>query len=223
VKTLFDIERSLERKFQSLVRTGGLEPILGRTWPIRVTLQRVSPSGKPRKARSDASAGYWGDEPWIDGEFQLMISAGDRDIAADDEDASAQAPRKKETANSGNGSLVLDRLISVLDEAESRRDFVALKWFRDVPLRQAMPLAVDGERQKLMKLAIDQNLVKTHHVDNPARPEYPVTAIRLNRSHPEVRRVLRNSSAFSNRSTNRFSPVAIRGASLSGTVLQDRR
>jgi len=61
--------------------------------------------------------------------------------------------------------------------------------------------------------------VLTSKVPNPKSPSYPVTAIRLNRQHPQVAAVLgeQDSAALG------FQPVDIRGEPLSETVLRDRR
>ena len=52
-----------------------------------------------------------------------------------------------------------------------------------------------------------------------ATPMFPVTAIRLNRSLPEVRRLL----GVAGDAAPRVKPVAIRGEALSATVLRERR
>jgi hypothetical protein len=114
-------------------------------------------------------------------------------------------------------------LVRALDRAESRRGytFVALKWFRDAALiSEGFAWAsVDSERQAVLRRAIDNRLVLTSKVPNPKSPQFPVTAIRLNRLMPEVKAIL----ATPDDGLPDFQPVSIRGESLSSTVLRDRR
>jgi len=117
----------------------------------------------------------------------------------------------------------LSDLIRALDRAESRRgyDFVSLKWFRDAALpSQGFPWASsDVTRQNLLRGAIDKRLVLTSKVANPKSPQFPVTAIRLNRLMPEVKTILGSGSDDS----LDFHPVEIRGENLSATILRERR
>ena len=114
-------------------------------------------------------------------------------------------------------------LIRALYRAESRPgyEFVALKWFRDTGLvSEGFPwTSEDSARQSLLSDAIDKRLILTSKVPNPRSPQFPVTAIRLNRLMPEVREILGSR----NEGLADFQPVAIRGENLSATVLRDRR
>jgi len=117
----------------------------------------------------------------------------------------------------------LAELIRALDRAESRPgyDFVALKWFRDValPSSGASWALADSMRQNLLRDAIDRRLILTSKVQNPKTPQFPVTAIRLNRLMPEVSMILGNG----NEPVPGFRPIDIRGENLSATVLRERR
>lgn len=117
----------------------------------------------------------------------------------------------------------LSDLVRVLDGVESRPGygFVALKWFRDVALPAADLEWVRSEsiRQKVLREAIDQHLVLTGKVQNPKAPQFPTTAIRLNRILPGVKAILGEKQS----SVGDFEPVNIRGESLSNTVLRERR
>jgi hypothetical protein len=117
----------------------------------------------------------------------------------------------------------LSDLIRALDHAETRRgyDFVSLKWFRDAALLSAGFLwaSSDLTRQNLLRSAIDKRLILTSKVPNPKSPEFPVTAIRLNRLMPEVRSILGSRDE----NTPDFYPVEIRGETLSSTILRERR
>ncbi len=124
------------------------------------------------------------------------------------------------------GTSLTDRLsdlIRALDHAESRPgySFVALKWFRDTILPEESFLWAGDEstRQAVLRGAIDRQLILTSKTPNPKSPQFPVTAIRLNRLMPEVKAILGSSEA----GVSDFRPVSIRGESLSQTVLRDRR
>ncbi|HEX4209606.1 MAG TPA: hypothetical protein VHY56_04375 [Candidatus Binataceae bacterium] len=136
----------------------------------------------------------------------------------------ATTTARNEAAPPHANSEALTELIKALDRAEARPgyDFVSLKWFRDTAL-VAEGFAWVGDnvaRQELLREAIDKRLIITHRVANPKSPQFPVTAIRLNRSMPEVKAI------FGIRGEGQrlaFQPIAIRGEALSATVLRDRR
>jgi len=117
----------------------------------------------------------------------------------------------------------LSDLIRALDRVESRPgyDFVALKWFRDtaLPSEGFSWASVDSARQSILRDAIDKRLILTSRVPNPRSPQFPVTAIRLNRLMPEVSAIL----GIRDHGVPDFHPVPIRGENLSVTVLRDRR
>lgn len=116
----------------------------------------------------------------------------------------------------------LSDLIRALDRAESRPGykFVALKWFRDVALPAAgFSWTSEESIRQILSDAIDRRLLLVSKVPNPKSPQFPVTAIRLNRLTPEVAAVL----GVQETSVRDFRPVPIRGESLSATVLNDRR
>jgi hypothetical protein len=114
-------------------------------------------------------------------------------------------------------------LIQALDRAEARPGytFVALKWFRDsaLLLEGLSWAATDSARKSVLSDAINRRLVLTNPVPNPKSPQFPVTAIRLNRLMPEVKTVLGNGAD----TVPDFHPVQIRGENLSATILRDRR
>ena len=113
-------------------------------------------------------------------------------------------------------------LINTLNDAEMRPgfEFVSLKWFRDtyLPGEQydwaKMPRFLDA----MIRAAISDGVLLTSKVTNPRSPQFPVTAIRLNRRHKDVVLVLGESSGFA----LNFRPVPIGGEPLSDTVLRDR-
>ncbi len=108
--------------------------------------------------------------------------------------------------------------------AEAERDpqfgFVSLKWFRDsfLPHQGLQWAAAPEHRHKALVEAINKNWILTTKVANPKNPQFPVTAIRLNRLLPEVRKILDQDGGNS-----AFMPITIPGESLSETVLRERR
>ncbi|MGH9533040.1 MAG: hypothetical protein ACRD2Q_11665, partial [Terriglobales bacterium] len=114
-------------------------------------------------------------------------------------------------------------LIQALHRAESQPGFgfVSLKWFRDAYLpRAGYSWAVsESSRQQALHDAIQEGVIVTSKVPNPRSPEFPVTAIRLNRASPETKAALGGQEA----PAADFAPVKIPGENLSETVLRERR
>jgi hypothetical protein len=144
--------------------------------------------------------------------------------------ATERVERTPATASAGHATQSgshpmspLSDLIRALHHAESRPgyEFVALKWFRDSALpAEGFPWAIDDSaRQIILRDAIDKRLILTSKMPNPRSPQFPVTAIRLNRLMSEVKAILGNPDD----NVSDFQPVSIRGESLSQTVLRDRR
>lgn len=125
--------------------------------------------------------------------------------------------------SSARGSDPVSDLVRALDRAESRPgyEFVALKWFRDTALLEEGFAWVSeySSRQAVLREAIEKRLILTSKVPNPKSPQFPVTAIRLNRLMPEVKAILGEAG----NGMPDFDPVPIRGASLSQTILNERR
>lgn len=99
--------------------------------------------------------------------------------------------------------------------------FISLKWFRDTFLmQQGLPWAgATGDRQQAITEAINRQWILNSKVPNPKNPQFPVTAIRVNRSLADVRAMLDRDAGFG----STFAPVVIAGESLSETVLRGRR
>ncbi len=120
--------------------------------------------------------------------------------------------------------IQLRNLILALDVAE--RDvrfvgFVGLKAFRDqFLLARGLTWATDPEvRHYALAKAINSGLILRTSVPNPKRPDFPTTAVKVNKEHPIVTEILRE--ADSDRAV--FKPVKIRGKSLSSTIIEERR
>jgi hypothetical protein len=185
-----------------------LQPLIPRGYRVRVSL--VDKNG--RKKRKNASADNW--SPQL-GEVRVNFEPA----GTEGDGPSAESLAKKSDAMA---SEPIPDLIRALDRVESRPgyQFVALKWFRDVALTgEGLEWAQsESARQSILREAIEKRLILTSKVPNPKAPQFPVTAIRLNRLLPEIQSILGEQVSDSD-----FRPVDIRGESLSATVLRERR
>lgn len=208
-----EIEAALAR-IPSISLSPGLEALKYLLPPsgmsARVSLRHAD---KQRQIRRTADASYWNART-----CELLIFF-EQDGDADD---------RSDADSSRNGSLTscdpLDDLIKVLDGAEREpryRDFVGIKPFRDqfLVLNGGAWATDPAVRHVTLTKAIDQGIVLRNSIPNPKDPNHPTTAIRLNREHPEAKRILKATAA--ERAV--FKPVAIRGEKLSSTVLSGRR
>jgi hypothetical protein len=170
--------------------------------------------GNRKKRRDVEFEGNW--DPDTDS-IRIAFSPMEEEIATDKVVPSSEATNPKSAEDR------LSDTLRALERAEGRPgyEFVSLKWFRDTALvHEGFSWVADElARHDVLREAIDRRWILTSKVANPRPPHFPVTAIRLNRQMPEV------SAALGSRAGNLpgFRPVAIRGESLSATVLRDRR
>jgi hypothetical protein len=207
--TIADVESEIAQLLPDFLRQLGVLP---QGYQCDVHLHRGN-----RKKRSTAKfEGNW--DPDTDS-VRIAFSP----VEEDDEVASDEISSSPRAATPAPAEVRLFELVRALDRAESRPgyDFVSLKWFRDSALaHEAFPWASDeATRHDLLREAIDRRWILTSKVANPRPPNFPVTAIRLNRLLPEVNAALGGH----NSGVPAFSPIRIRGESLSATVLHDRR
>jgi len=193
-----------------------LQPLIPKGYRVHVSL--VDKNG--RKKRKNASADNWSpDLGEVRVNFEPDVTNPDILVAEQESELSAGSPAKPSDAIA---SEPIPDLVRTLDRAESRPgyQFVALKWFRDVALAgESFGWAQsDSARQGILREAIERRLILISKVPNPKSPQFPVTAIRLNRLLPEIRAILGEQVADSD-----FRPVDIRGEKLSATVLRERR
>ncbi len=134
----------------------------------------------------------------------------------------APTPLSDPEPKSGSVSDPVSDLIKALDRAESQPgySFVALKWFRDKALpSEGFGWANTDSIMGVLSDCIGKRLILTSKVLNPRSPQFPTTAIRLNRLMPEVKAIL----GTEDEAMPDFQPVPIRGENLSATVLRERR
>ena len=171
-----------------------------------------------RRKRGDAAIESW--QPGRDGEIRIRFAAPAR---------SGSWSRDYDAAGAESAEPPLDPedlrrdLLESLEIAERRPgfDFVALKWFRDLFLPAECPDWGESRalRDRAVRSAIEDGVILTNKVPNPKNPAFPVTAIRVNRAHPEVIGLLGEDDSDG----PRFRPVSMRGEPLSKTVLDERR
>ena len=214
-----DVELELARGISEVLRKIGLG-ILPEGYQCEVHFHRGN-----RKKRRDAEFEVnW--DPDADS-IRISFSLVEKEIeTASGQGLSSpktQGPSSLKMENRGSGEDRLADLVRALDRAEGRPgyEFVSLKWFRDNALvHEEFSWAADeSARHDALREAIDRRWILTSKVANPRPPNFPVTAIRLNRQMPEVIAALGGRAG----SLPAFSPVPIRGEPLSTTVLRDRR
>jgi len=195
-----------------------LQPLIPKGYRVHVSLvDKGDKTGKKRKKRRNASADSWSPDL---GEVRVYFEpeSANADVT-EAEQGPSESPANIRVASASEPT---SDLIRALDRVESRPgyQFVALKWFRDVALPgESLDWAQsDSIRQDILREAIGRRLILISKVPNPKSPQFPVTAIRLNRLLPEVQAILGEEVSDSD-----FRPVEIRGERLSATVLRERR
>jgi hypothetical protein len=216
MKTIKDVEAQAEEKLSGALKDLNLLP---EGYRLSVRLH-----GKSRDKRRTASfeKSWFVDTDAVHIRFQRTPEQQRVVPQALAQDLIKAAPNYEKSSGPSAVDPLSD-LIRALDRVESRPgyDFVALKWFRDtaLPSEGFSWASVDSARQTILRDAIDKRLILTSKVPNPRSPQFPVTAIRLNRLMPEVMAILGSLG----HELPDFQPVPISGESLSGTVLRDRR
>ncbi|MEK7408175.1 MAG: hypothetical protein AAB225_24150 [Acidobacteriota bacterium] len=211
-KTILQVQSEIETALQ---RLPGLEAQLP---DVLRPLVRLAPSKgaraqvslrharTQRQVKRNAPAESWSPDSGL-----VSISY---DTSAVEEAVAMETPRAEDPAR--DLMLALARA-----EQDPQLGFVSLKWFRDTYLpRQghAWDVAPDA-RQRVLVEAINRGWILTSKVANPKNPQYPVTAIRVNRPLADVRRILDQEAGFA----SPFAPITIPGERLSETVLRERR
>lgn len=207
----------LESQFEQVLKAN-LDPIAPGYEP------EVSLYEKGRKKKRNASADNWSPES---GEIRIAFRQQSPAGAVQPETPGAGLAAKHVLAAAASPVTAspdpLADLVRALYRAESRPgyDFVALKWFRDayLPEEASAWASSPAARQTVLSEAIAQRLVLTSKVPNPKSPQFPVTAIRLNRSLAQVTAILGHPQP----AEESFAPVEIRGEPLSATILRERR
>lgn len=215
MKTIKDVEKQVAKEVCEPLNNLGLLPE-GYRCSVRLR-------GKQRDKRRTASF----DKNWSPETDSICISFKPIPEEAEVEPQSVAQSATTVLPNSPAKSIPqvagsLSDLVRALARIESRPgyEFVALKWFRDVALpSEGFSWANADSIRQILRDAIDRRLILVSKVANPKSPQFPVTAIRLNRLMPEVAAILGNKDA----GMHDFRPVPIRGENLSVTMLRDRR
>lgn len=216
-KTVEEVESQLESAFSSQLRDL-LQPLVPAGYRARFYLYDRGGS----KKRKNASAENWSG---ASDQIQIWFSPDGQEARAPQ--VAGKAARDARPANAvsvsgGNTRGPLSDLIHALSLAEYRPgfEFVSLKWFRDSALPAGYEWAKsESARQEVLRDAIVRRLILTNKVPNPKDPQFPVTAIRLNRLLPEVQELLGTKAD----ADDDFHPVEISGEPMSATIIRERR
>ncbi|HKS94497.1 MAG TPA: hypothetical protein VJV74_00025 [Terriglobia bacterium] len=212
MRTIGQVEAQLKAKVSEVLKELGI-PTSGLQAEVRI-------HGESRKKRQSASfeTSWSPDRDSIQITFEVISEQSQATSQPTERPGSTPVPKPK----SGSVSDPVSDLIKALDRAESQPGykFVALKWFRDAALpAEDFAWANTDSIRDVLRDCIDKRLILTSKVPNPKSPQFPVTAIRLNRLMPDVKAIL----GTQDEGTPDFQPVPIRGESLSATVLRERR
>lgn len=192
---------------------------------VQVSLRRGNAKDS-RQVKQNAPASRWLPDSGLVA-IMYRPSTPEEDQAAEStvEDVQDSLAKPAETATkpAETASDPVQDIVMALARAEKdpQLGFVSLKWFRDTYLpQQGYPwAAIPDERQRVLVNAIDRNWILTSRVANPKNPQFPVTAIKVNRPLSEVHSILEQEPG----PRSGFNPVAMRGEPLSQTVLRERR
>src|SRR5207249_189945 len=75
--------------------------------------------------------------------------------------------------------------VRLIKSLQQTRPFIGVKWLRETKL------ARDQDMVEALQVALDTELLRTYKVPNPKDPRFPVTACKLNETHPQVAQVLK--------------------------------
>jgi hypothetical protein len=196
--------------------------------PYQIRVLLLDESG--RKKRSNAAARSWSPDS---GRIEIRFEPASQG----QEQLRSQTPGRTEkllpgepdrlTAEPADSTPYLHPaeadLLRALNRAESRPgwSFVPLKKFRDelLPQEHLASMRTEVEQHSALRSVIEKRFVLLGKVPNPKSPQFPVTAIRLNRLMPEVRAALGQKG----NADLDFHPVEIQGEPLSVTILRERR
>jgi len=182
------------------------------------------------KKRSNASAHTWAPESeamqiWLEPSLAAEVPSAPnaavvtKPTPASDAVSAQALPERSESLYVHPAEA---ELLRALEHAESTPgwSFVSLKKFRDeiLPSANVPSIRSDVERQSVIASAIEKRFILTSKVQNPKSPQFPVTAIRLNRSMPAVQAAL----GLPKRDLE-FRPIHIKGEPLSAIILRERR
>lgn len=214
--TIKDLEREIERRLAGLpVIPPGVRPKAD----LRYSKSRINVR---KSIRDDASAEHF--QPQL-GDY-IRIEFAHLPVAEPAQPASRQdqPPPAAAACGAGTEDRSLALVIRILDAAERApgRTFVAIKNFRDQIL-PAAGLARDQAGPCLSR-AIESGLIRTSKVPNPHNPEFPTTAVRLDRSNARVSSILSAPNPEAKeRPRPRFEPLDLGPVSASEIVIRDRR
>lgn len=220
-RTIDDVQAEIEAALSHLQAANlpaelqGLRHLLPSGMTPKVCLQRKS----RRKIRCDADASCW-DPAAGDCEVVVYFDSGGIAKSAEKDTVAGTQVNESTTVVEPPVRDILMALDAAQRDARFR-DFVGLKPFRDQYLGRFGHSWCDSmtARQKAISKAIEQGFIVIRRVANPKSPDFPTTAIELNREHPAVKSILDSTKV----ERSIFRPLPIRGELLSSTVIAERR
>ena len=207
--TISDLEQYVQNGLEAL-RNAPLNE------EIRKALNLLAPEGyraiaqfeeDGRKKRGTASAANWNPAT---GEIVLYFEPLTRPLETPKSTSAAAPLHETPAAKPASNAEQIEQCCRALAEAETAgRQFIALKWFRDIALLNAgFPWSNSPElRQQILTAAIEQDLIQTKKIPNPKSVLHPTTIVSLKRTAATA---------------SRFNPIPITGVSASETLVRDR-
>jgi hypothetical protein len=189
---LGELERAIAfalNKVRELAEENALPPVL----------QALTAIAPPRGMRADvelqpytdhARDDDWQNQRWDPRNGEVAI--GYEPMRADDGREERRFEPEERVAPPDPEVAVRD-VVRVVARAEGDPafKFLALKFLRDQLLpRHVEWAAAQNEAQIQINRAIDAGVLVTSKVENPRMPQYPVTAVALNRDHDVVKEIL---------------------------------
>jgi hypothetical protein len=227
VDTIQDVQSKIERALECLPKLLSqlpeeLKPLIQLAPPqgvhAHVSLRRPDKKAS-RQIKRNAPASSWSPESDL-----VLISYDTSAVETEipllmDEVKPAEIVRNPEQQQPTRDPA--RELLQALAQAEMGSQFVSLKWFRDtcLPQRGFSWGTTPEERHRVLADAINRRWILTSRIPNPKNPQFPVTAIRVNRPLDEVRTMLDENA----KARPTFAPISIPGERLSETVLGERR
>jgi len=175
----------------------------------RVSIRNVKDN---RKVRWDADASRFNPAS-----CEVVISF--ERVERQGDSSSLPAPAAHSAANGPLADLL--RALDAAERDQRFREFIGIKTFRDRYLvARGFAWASDpASRHAVLSKATNEGIVLRSSVPNPRDPSFPTTSIRVNREHPEAKRILAESAA----ERSPFRPIVLPGAELSASILAERR
>lgn len=152
---------------------------------------------------------------WVPGACGVWI-----EYVPEDDDLADHVKQPAVRSSDNPVDRLVDELIRHLDDVQHdpRWRFTSWTWFRDQYLASRGWSIPREETQRLLEELVQMGVATTDKVANPKNPQFPVTSLNLERSHPRVQRELGIRAGLPE-----FKPVPLKGRPVSEMIIEDRR